>query len=367
MPRPVILLTILFFLVVLAGAACRNTPTVAPAAPPIANSRATAVPTATATVATATATETAPATVPTQTVTASPTRTPTAQATPTASPTLQPTPTPTSPAVATGPDWLIYLNRFRAQAALPPLAENSDWSEGSRLHSIYMVNTDQLWHDEHISSPWYTKAGQEAAKNGNIAASDWMGEPAFTWAIDFWMSAPFHAVPILDPALGEVGFGTYREEVGVFVVTAAMDVGRGIGEVPAAISFPVTFPADGGQTWVLSNRLGEFPNPLESCPGYQRPTGPPLILQIGDGSETPAVTSTRLIQGEIALAHCVFDETNYVNDEDFRQGIGREILNERDAIVILPRRPLEVGNAYTVTVTVNGQTVSWRFEAVAVP
>ena len=46
---------------------------------------------------------------------------------------------------------------------------------------------------------------------------------------------------------------------------------------------------------------------------------------------------------------------------------GRLILDKRDAVVIIPRSPLEVGKSYTVTLVVNGETITWSFDAVSPP
>ena len=127
----------------------------------------------------------------------------------------------------------------------------------------------------------------------------------------------------------------------------------------------VAISRDGGQTWVLKHGLPEFPNPLTSCPGYQRPVGPPILLQIGPGDQVPVVTDHSFSQDGQELEHCVFDETSYVNPDN--QDTGRHLLDSRDAVVLMPRKPLEVGKAYTVRIVVNGQTVSWTFTAVGSP
>jgi hypothetical protein len=41
--------------------------------------------------------------------------------------------------------------------------------------------------------------------------------------------------------------------------------------------------------------------------------------------------------------------------------LGRNILNARDAVVLIPRDPLTPGTRYTVSITVNGQTHAWSF------
>jgi len=316
-----------------------------------------------------------PTATPLATVAAPPTATPQPSPTPlpTVEPTLEPTITPLPTATATpepvaGPDWLNYLNLFRTEANLPPLTENPVLSRGAELHSLYMVKTDQIMHSEDINQPWFTWEGHMAAQNGNLAASDWF-DANDRWAISYWFSAPFHGLPIIDPHLQAVGFGLYRERLGSTFVAATLDIKQGrIDNDPTAI-YPVYFPRDGGQTWVLDHKLFEYPQPLTSCPGYQRPSGPPIMLLLGNGDQTPRVTGSSFVQleGGLALPHCVFDETTYSNPSESAQRTGRFILAQRNAVILMPRQPLLVDRSYVVSITVNGTTHSWQFTAVPRP
>ena len=292
---------------------------------------------------------------------AAPTETPTE--TPTKTPTAVPTETPIA---LTGPNWLRYANQFRLQAGLPPVTENADWSEGSANHSLYMVLNSDTSHSESKNQIGYTESGAAAGQNGNIAVSGSAGV-GYTWPLDYWMSASFHALPLLDPELQMVGYGDFRDASSSFGMAATMDVKRGIRGLPADIQFPITFPKDGGQTWVTTFNLPEFPNSIASCPGFSQPTGAPIILQIGSGDRVPRVTSTELKRGDTPVPHCSFSETTYTNPNSYWQGVGRLILDVRDAIVIVPRSPLVVGQKYTVTVNTNGQVITWQFDVVAGP
>lgn len=304
----------------------------------------TAIPTATAT-ATATASATA-----------------TATATPTPSATIPPSPTPVPM-----PAWLSYLNLFREQANLPPLVENQAWSEGSRLHSVYMVMTDDITHDEGSYSPWYTQAGFDAGKNGNIAATPWE-EATDTWAINYWMTAPFHGLPILDPQLESVGFGFHTGPDPYYVAAGTMNVLFGLSpDPPPDTIYPLPYPRDGGETWLRSSSLYEWPEPLSSCPGYEYPVGAPIYLQVGTGRRYPAVEYTSLQAGVRPVDHCVLTEMTYTNPDASAQASGRAVLAARDAIVLIPREKLEVGQTYTVTVIVDGQNVTWSFAVVHPP
>jgi uncharacterized protein YkwD len=257
--------------------------------------------------------------------------------------------------------WLTYLNLFRDMGGLSPLAESETLNYGSQLHSRYMVVNDRpVAHSENVNNPLYDPAGQQAAKNGNIFATSQI-EANHVWATNFWISAPFHLVPIIDPQLGSVGFGRYNQEVGTFHMAAVVDVRTELGNGDTQAQYPLFFPGNGAETWVVRHSLYEWPDPVSSCPGYSRPTGAPIVLQLGDGSLTPRVTNHSLRLGDQFLESCLFHENSYANPNAFAQRTGRIILDERDAIVILPRRPLAIDQTYDVQIDANGQSYSWSF------
>ncbi|MGH2538334.1 MAG: hypothetical protein ACRDHL_13140, partial [Candidatus Promineifilaceae bacterium] len=311
---------------------------------------------------------------PTLTPSATPTLSPAATLHPAAflplaflAPTLTPSPTATaspSPTLLPGPAWLARLNALRLLMGLGVLVEEPAWSNGDWLHSRYMVKTDTVGHSEDPSSPWYTPEGDEAAGEGNVFVSSDAGASDDT-ALDWWLSAPFHAVALLDPQLVATGYGAYRESDGGWQMGATVDVGRGHGPLPPGATFPLPYPAAGSQTALLEFGGYEWPDPLASCPGYSAPAGLPLLLQLGDGSLNPAVSSHSLTQGGQELPSCRFDETDYFNPDGGAQSVGRVILNSRDAVVIIPRDPLTPGVSYTASVTAGGQTFSWSFSVSA--
>ncbi len=285
-----------------------------------------------------------------------PTPTPTSTPTPTPTPTPAPSPTPT----LAPEDWLAWTNYFRALGNLPPLSETAAWSEGAWLHSRYMVKNDWFTHDEDPDNPWYTPEGAVAGRNGLLLVSI-STATTDAEAIAAWMRAPLHALGILDSTLLSVGYGSYREAIGVIQMGATMDVTRGHAyDPPPGVQFPVLWPADG--TLVpLTNYGGEIPDPLTSCPGYTDPVGLPLIVQIGSGDRVPNVTAHTFRQDGTALEHCVFDETSYVNPDPDTQRMVRNMLDARDAIILIPRAPLIPGKTYNVSLTVNGNTYTWSF------
>lgn len=312
--------------------------------------------------ATAIATPLPPATsVPTETPFPTPEATATIMPEPPAE-TAVPSPTPVP--VVSGPDWLLYFNAIRAEGGLPAVAADALLSFGAELHSEYMIRTNSTVHAQEPSSPLYTREGNHAGQNGNIAASGWAEAPA-NWGLEYWMTAPFHMLPMLNPRLETAGYGFFRDAGSDLKMTATLDVKSGLGNLPDTIVYPLTFPKDGGQTWSLESRLPEFPSPLVSCPGYTRPVGAPLIVQIGPGDQTPVVTGSSVQVDGAAVSHCVLTEANYYNESSYQQGIGRNILGQQDAIVLIPRSPLLAGKTYAVRLVVNGAEIAWQFNTVA--
>lgn len=255
--------------------------------------------------------------------------------------------------------WLDRLNFYRAMAQLPPVAEDPRLSDAVFQHARYMVTHDVVAHAQKRRHAWSTPDGAAAAAVSNLAGSTRSTEPEF-WAVDTWMQAPFHAVSILDPALRQVGFGIHRAEDGGIQTAAGLDVirGRAMANVPA--SYPIVWPADGTSV-PLTTHMHEYPNPLTACRGYSAPAGLPLIVQLGSGSGVPDVTYSWLVEGERLLDHCVFDERTYRNDDRAQQALGRSILDARDAVVVIPRKPLRYGSRYRVVIEESGRLIDWTF------
>ena len=255
--------------------------------------------------------------------------------------------------------WLDRVNFYRATAALPPVAEDPSLSTAVLEHARYMVQHDEVKHSENPRARGATRAGAAAAALSNLAGSTSAFETD-AWAVDMWMQAPFHALGILDPALSHVGFGIHREPDGRIQTAAGLDVLSGRTLTRRVAPYPIVWPADGA--WIpLSVHTDEYPSPLTSCAGYQAPTGLPLIVQLGTGATVPRVTGSWIAEESRELDHCIFDETSYRNRDAAQQRLGRAVLASRNAIVLIPRRPLTPGAMYRAVVEVNGRLVDWTF------
>jgi hypothetical protein len=256
-------------------------------------------------------------------------------------------------------DWLARLNAYRSVAGLNPVQENSAWYDGCLKHAIYVVKNDTLVHAESPSAPYYTDEGNACGTSSNVVAGPLPASD--TDAIDAWMRAPFHGVGMVDPRLVQSEFAAYREADGGFEAAAALDVIRGRigGFIPTG--YPVLWPGDQSSLPLTTYWGGEYPDPLASCSGYAAPTGLPIIVQLGEGFSVPQLTGASVTSGGVSLEACAFDETSYANPDANAQALGRAVLGIRNAVVIIPRQPLEVGHTYEASLSANGTTYAWSF------
>jgi uncharacterized protein YkwD len=255
------------------------------------------------------------------------------------------------------PAWLSYLNAYRAGSKLPLVTEDASLSAADLLHAKYTVINNTLSHSEDSSKPGYTTEGNNAASHSNVMASSG-ASTSDEDAIDMWLQGPFHALGMLDPHLTITGFGSYRDSGASGIrMAAAIDVwSKRSSSLPAGASYPVMWPGNGATVALSAYYGNESPNPLASCSGYSAPTGLPIILQVGNGSQTPNVTGHSFAQGSTSLDSCVFDQTTFTGD-----AVGKSILNGRDGIVLIPRAPLSAGKTYSVSITDRGTVYAWSF------
>ena len=257
--------------------------------------------------------------------------------------------------------WLGYVNTFREMADVPLVTEDKDLTFGAQSHARYMVVHDRpIAHKEEPGLDLYSEAGHTAGKNGLIFATSQI-QADHTWATNFWISAPFHLVAFIDPNLEKVGFGTYNQNVGNFKMAGVIDVRSGLKQPDGTQEYPVMFPADGAETWILRHSLYEWPDSLPSCPGWSRPSGPPIVLMLGEGDIIPAVSRYSVKENGNPLEVCMINETNFVSPNQAEQNTGRTTLNLRDAIVLMPKNPLAINSVYSVEIEANGELHAWSF------
>ncbi|MEO6223053.1 MAG: CAP domain-containing protein [Vicinamibacterales bacterium] len=255
--------------------------------------------------------------------------------------------------------WLDRVNFYRATAGLPPVEEDPGLSGSVSEHARYMVRHDEIKHTQNQRRALASRAGAEAAAASVLAGSS-SAKETDVWAVDLWMQGPFHALGLLDPALERVGFGIYRASGGKIQTAAGLDVVRGRNTSGTPRPFPVMWPANGA-TVPIGTSAAEYPNPIAGCRDYATPAGLPVIVQLGSGNVTPRVTGSWFMDGNRPVKHCVFHETNYRNGNQVEQQLGRAILDAHDAVVLVPRAPLQPGRTYRVVIDANGQRIDWTF------
>jgi IPT/TIG domain-containing protein/cysteine-rich secretory family protein len=248
-----------------------------------------------------------------------------------------------------GGGWLDRFNAWRTTTGVSALTENPSWSQGDYNHALYMVKNDLVTHYETPGVPYYTAAGDTAARNSNIEVSS---TTAVTdqQAIDWWMGAPFHAMNMMDPRLQQTGFGAYREAKSGWESGFAVDTIR--GNSFSGGTYPVYWPGN-GVTEPLTNYSGyEYPDPLQACPGYSLPAGLPVFIEVGGNVSTTAGPTHSFTGNGVSLEHCVIDSNN---------GSVGSYLTQRGAVIVVPRQPLQSGVRYVIALTVNGVAYTWSF------
>ncbi len=289
-------------------------------------------------------------------------------------PGAQPTPaarTAGEPPASTIPAWLQRVNYWRAMAKLSPVEEHPALSDGERKHARYIVKNFSavlkagaslggLMHTEDPTNPWYSRNGFNAAKSSDL--TQWPGpRPPATpfWAIDYWMTAPFHRLSILNPGLHRVAYGAFCE---VGICAAGLNVISDADPLPLKprpLASPIKFPPQDARV-ELSSLQGEWPDPLSACAGFTSPAGLPVTLQLGP-LVTSAVSAYSLAENGKKIAACIFAADSYLNSDPVAQRRGADVLKDFGAVVLVPRSPLEPGRTYTASITAGRQTHNWSF------
>jgi hypothetical protein len=267
--------------------------------------------------------------------------------------------------------WLLPLNRFRGVAHLLFVSADPELSVGDREHARYLVynyrkeirrgrNLGDSAHTESSSNPWYSAQGKAAAAGADVEFA--VGPPDFapgsrSWALDSWMTVPFHRLLILSPGLRRVGYGEFCDRG----VCAAVLSARSDGNAAAAFAYPIEFPPNGTLVKFHSAR-GEWPDPLSACPGYAAPSGLPITLEFGALANPRFSGYTLTLNGTApaAIEACGFDANSYRSSEPAADRRARQTLRDSGAVVVIPRDPLLPGN-YTVSIAAAGRQYSWSF------
>ena len=181
------------------------------------------------------------------------------------------------------------------------------------------------------------------------------------WALDNWMSGPFHRLWILNPRLKRVGYGEFCEQK---YCVAALDLGAGIEAAPsgAPLAAPIEFPADKSIT-TLNSFSDEWPTPLTACAGFAYPAGLPATIELGANVDAK-LSDYQITREGHGMEACGIDAATYQNPVSAEEQRGRQVLRDLGAVAIIPRYPLHPGH-YAVSATVNNHAYQWTFTVAA--
>jgi hypothetical protein len=233
-------------------------------------------------------------------------------------------------------DALRYLNKLRGQGlagAVNPLREvslDASLSDGARLHANYLnMHTDQAaaWpaaHEEYADREGFTSAGAWAGMHSVVHPSAKTPQDA----IDGWIGTFYHRLPLLDPGLLAIGWGTVKS-------CAVMDAGSLCA--PAEKAWVVAWPFD-GMTGVPIAFCAENPNPVPS--EDQSHFGYPVTLQLGLPEEGQAGVEIQmqLFEGKSEVP-CYFSSPNHPTNPE---------LVPTNSYCLIPKARLKPKTQYTV-------------------
>jgi len=183
--------------------------------------------------------------------------------------------------------WLETLNFYRSTAGLAPVAADPALYPSLLAHSQWMVLNHTICHCELAGTPGYSAEGDEAARSSVISAGSGFF-PNERDSVEGWLTAPFHADGMLDPALRSSGFALAGDSN---FWGASLDVRRGADELDfnSMIAETVLWPGPGSTVSVNAYAGNESPDPELACPGF---TGLPLvILMAGSRFHEPEPTA----------------------------------------------------------------------------
>jgi hypothetical protein len=222
----------------------------------------------------------------------------------------------------------------------------------------YLTGIYAKWHEENPASPNYSLAGARAGVRSSLTYSS-----TDLQAVESSVTAPFHAVGLMEPGLRTVGFALGSVESSR--LNAGLDVLSGVVDAPDE---EVLFHGPGSRI-ELNRFTGEPPDPTEPC-RYSTDSmwGLPIYALLA--FDPTAVTTARhtypdgtAITGDGASSClCVLTEHSaYSSDPTHAYAL--TTYENRNMVLLFPDDPLAPG-AFDVQIETAGQTRSWSFEII---
>jgi hypothetical protein len=272
------------------------------------------------------------------------------------------------------------VNYWRALAKLPEVKVGP--SVPAAGHARYLIENhisspDRVFAED-PANPWYQPQFASAPWNRLILLTDRIPEDAQTM-VDTWFTDPYTAFNILGIEGNRVGYGDYCAAGRCALVLQILyDASAQLASSPVQAVFPLRFPPPGAiiPPAMIAYRGAASTPPLPlapastsvrflaNCPGYELPTGPPIILELGPrllSDHVLTITDTSLKRDERPIEHCVVDWNSYGNSQGGLAWLVRNLMSVYQTAVLIPRQPLHLGASYTVSITVEGKQYRWTF------
>lgn len=241
-------------------------------------------------------------------------------------------------------DALWWVNTYRAQAGLGPVAQLATINEAASAHAKYLVHHPELYDEGglsvHQESPdydgfWgvhYWERLDKAGYTGEALAEVVTFQPQAISAVAHCIESLYHRLPLLHPAAKHIGYGA-AEHLGRFA--NVLDVGTTTGAV-TIVSQGIPWPPPGAHGVPLTWDGLEEPQPPSPPTGF--PSGPIVTLGFSDGAH--------VVLGEHALIDVTQDSLPVAHVS--RSPDNDVYLDEHSAVALYAHDPLEPGHTYEV-------------------
>ena len=282
-----------------------------------------------------------------------------------------------------------YWNFWRDYMGYAPVREDPEWGFRAWLHGRYLaMNADRrpFAHDEDLSYPFSSPEGQAAGRRGNVGGgyevvpsstpAEQVPWPVESRLFNGWVALPFHRLNMISPSTSAGGFGLYRDRV-PYPGYSGWDLLRSVSNLPISESNNPN-PTSGFQLFPVPDKVVpvnptyyyEWPSPVEPCAYPDQNPDPPYLSQTGlDWTQqpyglplsismfAPGTNDTRVLQARLVrlsdgreLPVCGYGSLQFWNQDAFAKDWGKSILKGYSTVFVVPRYPLDPGEAYRAEV-----------------
>jgi hypothetical protein len=242
------------------------------------------------------------------------------------------------------------VNEVRLRAGLPLLAVDASLSRACEKHCDFLKRNGLLlaWkggmvHFENPKLPGFSAEGQAAGWGSSIQ----VGAASYREAVASWSSTVWHAIPMLDPALGRCGVAL-RHGVAMFYPAS--------GREEAPLAGPCAHPPDGARDVPrFFSVAGEDPSPVAGDTRRGAGSGFPVIVRLPAEWRAAKLVSFTLTdeRGGTVAGHA---------SAPSKPAHAKRAPGNQGCAVFLPTRPLTSKHTYRAHLELEGcDPLVWSF------